>query len=77
MNRGRLFPQWTCRHGQARTGSVNLDIDLGNDSSMIIQTLHGNFHMVDAAAPGGVAITPAFRITLFENAEPVFANGFD
>ncbi|MEO7326451.1 MAG: cytochrome c peroxidase [Dokdonella sp.] len=61
----------------AGQGTASINLDLVNDSNLIGQTLYGRFYIVDAAAPGGVAITPAFRITLFGNAERVFANGFD
>ncbi|MEO6689342.1 MAG: cytochrome c peroxidase [Dokdonella sp.] len=57
------------------TASVNLDLD--NDTGLIGQTLYGRFYIVDAGAPGGLAITQAFRITVFGNSGRVFANGFE
>ncbi|MEO5625785.1 MAG: cytochrome c peroxidase [Dokdonella sp.] len=61
----------------AGQGTASINLDLGNDSNLIGQDLYGRFYVRDAAAPGGLAITPAFRITLFGNSGPLFANGFD
>lgn len=55
-------------------GSVN--VNLGNDASLLGQSLYGRFYIADPGAANGLAITQAFRITLFGDADIVFRTGF-
>jgi cytochrome c peroxidase len=52
-------------------GSVCLAIP-NNNPALIGATLFGRWFIIDAGAPGGVAVTPAFRVNIFgtTNAEP-------
>lgn len=62
----------------AGAGSVSLHLDLGNDPALIGQTLHGRYYIDDPAAANGLAVTPAFRITVFGIApDLLMADGFE
>jgi cytochrome c peroxidase len=47
------------------SGEGSVHIDLGNDPALLGQTLYGRFYVADPAAANGLAITAAFRITVF------------
>ncbi|MEO8459815.1 MAG: cytochrome c peroxidase [Dokdonella sp.] len=59
----------------AGTGSVN--VDLGDNTSLIGQTLYGRYYIADPGAPNGLAVTAAFQINVFGSGDHVFANDFD
>lgn len=49
-------------------GSATLPIP--NNAALLGATLFGRWYVADAAAPGGVAVTPAFKFTIFGTAPP-------
>jgi cytochrome c peroxidase len=55
-------------------GSVSLP--LPNNPALIGASFFGRWYVADASAPGGVAVTPAFRITIFGEV-PTAANAID
>lgn len=59
----------------AGTGSVN--VNLGNDPALLGQVLYGRFYIADPGAADGLAITQAFRITVFGDSDVVFRAGFE
>lgn len=59
----------------AGSGAVN--VDLGNDPALLGQTLYGRFYIADPGAEAGIAITQAFRITVFGDSDIVFRAGFE
>jgi cytochrome c peroxidase len=56
-------------------GSVSLNIP--NDGSLIGSTFFGRWYVSDASAPGGVAVTPAFKMTIFGVAPLITPNPID
>jgi len=62
----------------AGNGTGSIHIDLGDAPELLGQTLYGRFYVADAGAAGGLAITPAFRITVFgEVPDGLMADGFE
>jgi cytochrome c peroxidase len=58
------------------TGSVSLSIP--NSAALVGQNFFGRWFVTDPAAPGGVAVTPAFRLTVFgEASAPAVSNPID
>ncbi|HWW74625.1 MAG TPA: cytochrome c peroxidase, partial [Pyrinomonadaceae bacterium] len=58
------------------TGSVSLQ--LPNSAGVVNQTFFGRWFVSDPAAPGGVAVTPAFKFTIFgEASAPASTNPID
>ena len=59
-------------------GSGSLHVSLGNSPSLLGQSLYGRFYINDPAAANGLAITPAFRISVFgEVPALLMADGFE
>jgi hypothetical protein len=56
-------------------GSVSLSIP--NDAALIGSTFFGRWYVNDVNAPGGVAVTPAFRMTVFGAAPTTTPNPID
>ncbi len=54
----------------AGNGYASASLAIPNDSTLIGATLFGRWFVVDPAAPGGVAVTPAFKMTIFGTAVP-------
>lgn len=46
-------------------GHASVQLDLGDDPRLIGKELYGRFYIADPQAPDGLAITKAFRITVF------------
>lgn len=49
----------------AGAGYASVHVDLGENPDLIGQTLYGRFYVADPQAPNALAISPAFRITVF------------
>jgi cytochrome c peroxidase len=58
-------------------GLASAQLRIPYRSTLLGQTLYGRFYVNDPAAANGLAISPAFRITLFGNADIVMADAFD
>lgn len=58
-------------------GSGSVNVNLGNDPALLGQTLYGRFYIADPGAANGLAITQAFQITVFGDADLVFRTGFE
>jgi len=56
-------------------GSVSLPIP--DDTALVGETFYGRWFVADASAPGGVAVTPAFRFTVFGDAAAGGPNPID
>lgn len=56
-------------------GSVALQIP--SDTALIGTTFWGRWYVPDANAPGGTAVTPAFRFTIFGNGSGLVPNAID
>ncbi len=62
----------------AGSGNASLHLDLGNDPALIGQTLFGRYYIADPAANNGLAVTSAFRITVFDVApDMLMVDGFE
>ena len=49
----------------ARQGYASATLSLPDDARLVGATLYGRWYVQDAGAAGGVAVTPAFKMTLF------------
>ena len=49
----------------------------GNDPTLLGQTLYGRFYIADPGAANSLAITQAFQITVFGDADLIFRTGFE
>jgi len=61
----------------AGNGYASATLPIPNEAALFGATLFGRWYVVDAAAPGGVAVTPAFKMTIFGTAPviiPTFAS---
>ena len=61
----------------AGNGYASATVAIPNDAALLGVTLFGRWFVVDAAATGGVAVTPAFKMTIFGTAPtiiPAFAS---
>ena len=58
------------RRGQRRTGAgegwASVSIAIPADAALIGSTLFGRWFVTDGGAPGGIAVSPLFEITIFE-----------
>lgn len=54
----------------AGNGYASTTLMIPNDPALIGANLFGRWFVVDAAAPGGLAVTPAFKFTVFGTAAP-------
>ncbi len=61
----------------AGNGYASATLTIPNDPALVGATLFGRWFVVDPSAPGGVAVTPAFKLTIFGTAvraAPAFAS---
>jgi cytochrome c peroxidase len=54
----------------AGNGFTSATLAIPNEASLLGATLFGRWYIADPAAPGGVAVSPAFRFTIFGTAPP-------
>ncbi|MEP7339250.1 MAG: cytochrome c peroxidase [Acidobacteriota bacterium] len=55
----------------AGNGYASATLAIPNDAALNGATLFGRWYVVDGAAPGGVAVTPAFKMTIFGTVAPI------
>jgi cytochrome c peroxidase len=58
-------------------GNASVDVALGHDRALLGTTLYGRFYVADDAAEHGLAVSPAFRITVFGDSFVLFRDAFD
>ena len=58
-------------------GHASVNVDLGFDPALVGTTLYGRFYIEDPAAPQGLAVTPAFAMTVFGESLTVFRADFE
>jgi cytochrome c peroxidase len=62
----------------AGQGSGSVSLSIPDSAALVGQSVFGRWFVTDPAAPGGVAVTPAFRMTIFgEASAPVINNPID
>jgi cytochrome c peroxidase len=62
----------------AGQGSGSVSLSIPDSAALVGQTFFGRWFVTDPAAPGGVAVTPAFRLTIFgEASAPAISNQID
>ncbi|MDQ3011521.1 MAG: c-type cytochrome [Acidobacteriota bacterium] len=54
----------------AGKGYASATLAIPNDPALIGATLFGRWFVVDSTAPGGIAVTPAFKMTIFGTVAP-------
>lgn len=54
----------------AGAGYASATLAIPNDAALLGVTLFGRWYVADGAAPGGVAVTPVFKMTLFGTPPP-------
>ena len=59
----------------AGNGYASATLAIPNDAALFGATLYGRWYVADAAAPGGIAVTPAFKFTIF-GTPPITAPAF-
>lgn len=59
----------------AGNGYASATLAIPNDAALFGATLFGRWYVADAAAPGGIAVTPTFKFTIF-GTPPVTAPAF-
>lgn len=59
----------------AGNGHASATLAIPNDAALFGATLFGRWYVVDPAAPGGIAVTPAFKFTIF-GTPPITAPAF-
>lgn len=57
----------------AGNGYASATLAIPNDAALFGATLFGRWYVADAAAPGGIAVTPSFKMTIFGTAPPTAA----
>ena len=50
----------------AGNGYASVSLAIPNDAALIGMTFFGRWFVLDAGAPGGVAVSPAFQMTIFD-----------
>jgi prepilin-type processing-associated H-X9-DG protein len=61
----------------AGQGFTTLSLQIPNDAALLGSTFFGRWYVSDANAPGGVAVTPAFKMTIFGSAPLTSPNPID
>jgi cytochrome c peroxidase len=58
-------------------GYASVQLDLAQTPGLAGQTLYGRYYIADAQAANGLAVSAAFRITVFDAGDILLRNGFD
>jgi hypothetical protein len=61
----------------AGQGYGSVSIQIPNNAALVGQTFYGRWFVIDQNAQGGVAVTPAFKFTVFGDAAPGTTNPID
>jgi hypothetical protein len=61
----------------AGQGSGSVSLQIPNSSTLLGGTFFGRWYVPDANAPGGVAVTPAFKFTVFGEAPTASPNAIE
>jgi hypothetical protein len=58
-------------------GSGSVSLALPDSGELVDLPLVGRWYVEDPAAPGGIAVSPAFRMRIFRGAVPLYFDDFD